>query len=62
MLEHKRKIWDISSAMDAISNYPITLKMRIGKDEQNPVIHKWINEAERYGLSALTVIKKISFF
>lgn len=55
LLEHKRKLWDIASAMDAVTNVPITLKMRIGKDERVPVVHKWIHEAENYGLAALTV-------
>lgn len=55
LIEHKRRLWDLATSMNAASSVPITLKMRIGKDEKDPVVHKYIHEAENCGLQAITV-------
>eukprot|EP01063_Lacrimia_lanifica_P017993 TRINITY_DN24973_c0_g1_i1.p2 TRINITY_DN24973_c0_g1~~TRINITY_DN24973_c0_g1_i1.p2 ORF type:complete len:638 (+),score=254.45 TRINITY_DN24973_c0_g1_i1:50-1963(+) len=34
---------------------PVTIKVRVGKDERSPTLHNWIGEIDQWGVSAITI-------
>jgi len=55
LLENPRRLQDIIRNMNQVLSVPLTLKVRIGKDEKAPSIHKFFPMLESWGASAVTI-------
>lgn len=54
-MERKNKMRDIVRAMSGVLNVPLTIKMRTGVQDGNPVAHKIIPELRSWGAEMVTV-------
>jgi len=54
-IDKKGNLLNSVSAMSKVSKVPITVKVRTGRDEKSPTLHKFISEFESYGASALQI-------
>ncbi len=52
----------VVSAASSISDVPFTIKIRTGKDEKNPFVHKFVPEFKSWGAAAVTVYKIFKIF
>jgi len=55
LLERPRKLYDMCRGMSSILSLPLTIKVRIGKDEKAPTVHKIFPKFEEWGISAVTI-------
>eukprot|EP00027_Filamoeba_sp_ATCC50430_P019546 CAMPEP_0168540028 /NCGR_PEP_ID=MMETSP0413-20121227/56_1 /TAXON_ID=136452 /ORGANISM="Filamoeba nolandi, Strain NC-AS-23-1" /LENGTH=403 /DNA_ID=CAMNT_0008569731 /DNA_START=131 /DNA_END=1343 /DNA_ORIENTATION=+ len=55
LLENHRKVQDIVTNVSRVMTRPLTIKVRVGKDETQPTVHKMFPKLESWGASAVTI-------
>jgi len=55
LLESRRRLQDILTTVNKVISRPVTIKVRIGRDEKAPTVHKMFPKFESWGVSAVTI-------
>eukprot|EP01119_Soliformovum_irregulare_P022729 TRINITY_DN7829_c0_g1_i1.p1 TRINITY_DN7829_c0_g1~~TRINITY_DN7829_c0_g1_i1.p1 ORF type:complete len:556 (+),score=137.68 TRINITY_DN7829_c0_g1_i1:91-1668(+) len=55
LLERTRRIYDLTTNVSKVLNCPLTIKVRTGKDEKAPTVHKIFDQVHNWGVSGITI-------
>jgi len=55
LIENPRRLESIVTGVSMVNSHPVTVKLRIGKDEKNPTVHNIIPSLQDWGAQAVTL-------